>query len=121
MEIIILTHLKFQLLAPTLNFFVFHLIELETTSKLENKQSEMKRTWPMELTKKLIERVLCEERLARMPYSLLAHTIFDFLSRNFIMDCYDEIDECSKDEMFVESYFKELYVDILDQYEEEDL
>lgn len=121
MEIIILTHLQFQLLAPTLNFFVFHLIELETTSKLENKQSEIKRTWPMELTRKLIERVLCEERLARMPYSLLAHTIFDFLSRNFVMDCYDEIDECSKDEMFVDSYFKELYVDILDQYEEEEL
>lgn len=127
MEIIILTHLKFQLMAPTLNFFVFHLIEFEMGSKesaISNEKSESvknNKPWPIELTRKLVERVLCEERLARMPYSMLAHSIFEFLTKEFILDCHDEIDACSKDEMFVDSYFKMLYVAILDQYEDDDL
>lgn len=75
----------------------------------------------MELTRKFVERVLCEERLARMSYSTLAHAIFDFLTKHFNMTCYDEIDACSKDEMIVDSYFEMLYVAILDQYEDDDL
>merc|ERR1719412_3503546 len=128
MEIIILTHLNFRLVVPTLNFFVFHLIEIEMgfktekfTEHSENLNGETKKVWPMELTRKLIEKVLCEERLARIPYSMLAHALFDFLSKHFILNCYDEIDACANDEMFVDSTFKMLYIDILDQYEDDDL
>jgi len=129
MEVIILTHLNFQLMAPTLNFFVFHLVELETEHKSESEHQmqdsdcsiEKEKEWPMELTRKLIERTLCEERLARIPYSLLAHALFDFLVKHFNMNCYDELDACANDEIFVDSYFKMLYVDILDEYEDDDL
>jgi len=129
MERLILALLNFKLMAPTLNFFVFYLVELETShqSELENHETlvesaiENEKQWPMELTRKLIERTLCEERLARIPYSLLGHSLFDFLVKHFNMNCYDEIDACANDEMFVDSYFKMFNIDILDQYEDDDL
>merc|ERR1719242_582057 len=114
---IILTHLNFQLMVPTLNFFVFHLVEFETNLHSDLKQEQQydksvkkEKQFPMELTRKLIERTLCEERLARIPYSVLAHGLFEFLTKHFDMNCYDELDDNSEwfanDEMFVDSYFK---------------
>merc|ERR1719412_2017968 len=91
MEHIILSHLKFQLMAPTVSFFLFHLIQLEIGSDVEktapkgNDVHESGTFWPVELARKLVERVLCEERLARIPASRLAHSIYDFLSKRFIL------------------------------------
>ena len=79
MEFIILSHVKFELMVPTLAFFLDHLIE---TGDPERRQ-----IWPRELTRKLMEILLCETRFSRSLPSKMAAKLYDFLSRNFVMTC----------------------------------
>ena len=53
MECIILSLVKFEIMSPTVPFFLFHHIESETTDK----------TWPLEFLRVILERLICEEVL----------------------------------------------------------
>jgi len=77
MEFIILNLLNFELTVPTVAFFMGHLIEF--------KDLERRPIWPMEITRDLIERVMCEQRFAQSLPSILAARIYQFLHRNFVM------------------------------------
>ena len=78
MEYIILSHLKFELVVPTVAFFLGHLIELGV-------EEDRKAIWPHDLTRRLVERLLCEPRFSKSLASVLATNIYDFLLRNFVM------------------------------------
>jgi len=77
MEYIILMHLKFELTVPTVAFFMGHLIEFG--------DAERRAIWPRDITRDVIEKVMCEERFSRSQPSALAAKIYDFLHRNFVM------------------------------------
>jgi len=104
MEYIMLSHIKFDLSAPTVSFFLGHLVTLgngslrEEESTLAKQQKDMRRdNWPWDLTRCLVEVVMCRETRcsflgqnhagdAILP-SHLAGKIYDFVNRNFAMTC----------------------------------
>jgi len=103
MEYIILSHLKFNFLAPTASYFLVHLIEV----------SHLSNSWPTWLSRVLIERILCDYHLsykfkprsiANAIFKLLAHSssesIFKDFPKSYFMGNYHEnsqfVEECFK-------------------------
>jgi len=77
MEVVILSHLKFELLAPTAAFFLAHLVQ-QAESTGEPLWAPLR--WPNWLARSLVEGALCEYRLAQAPPSQLAQAVYFAIS-----------------------------------------
>lgn len=65
MEVIMLSKLEFQLLAPTPSFLLHHLLQIRGEKE-----------WPVDLSRHMVEMCLCNDETSRYTPSVIAHSIF---------------------------------------------